>query len=112
VTFGGVFIPKDSLVSLVYGSANHDKTIFGKTADAFDIERSSASANTGQNLVFGCGEHRCIGAPMAEQAVPMVIDAFIDQFAKTTLTVQSMQRRDDPYFRGFGSLRLAYSFAH
>jgi cytochrome P450/deferrochelatase/peroxidase EfeB len=106
MTFGGVFIPKDSLVSLVFGSANHDEAVFGATAEQFDIERSvSASA---QNLVFGVGEHRCIGAPMAGQTVPIVIDTLIDSFAHLAALQGMAQRRNDPYFRGFRSLPLRH----
>lgn len=106
LTLGGVMIPKDSLISLVYGSANHDEAIFGATAEVFNIER--ASSLSGANLVFGIGEHRCIGAPMAEQVVPLVIDTLLEQTPNLSLIARSpQQQRDDPYFRGFRSLLLS-----
>jgi cytochrome P450 len=103
ITLGGVFIPKDSLVSLALGSANHDPAVYGSTSEQFDIERA---ANAAQNLVFGTGEHRCIGAPMAGQAVPIVIDTLVDQCANLALIPGMSVGRGDPYFRGFSQLLL------
>lgn len=103
IELGGMVIPKDSLVSLAFGSANHDPAVYGSTAEQFDIERV---ANSAQNLVFGTGEHRCIGAPMAGQAVPIVIDTLIDHCASLRLVPGMGVRRGDPYFRGFNQLLL------
>jgi cytochrome P450/deferrochelatase/peroxidase EfeB len=104
ITLGGVLIPKDSLISLVYGSANHDAAVYGVGAEQFDIERI---ANPAQNLVFGVGEHRCIGAPMAGQTVPIVIDTFLENYVKPSIAAGYSQKRDDPYFRGFSKLSLS-----
>jgi cytochrome P450 len=98
MTFGGVLIPKNSQISLSFGSANHDAAIYGSTSDLFDIERV---AQPSHNLVFGSGEHRCIGAPMADQTVPIVVDTFLERYPKSSSVPASTQRLTDPYFRGF-----------
>lgn len=105
VTLGGVLIPKNALVSLVYGSANHDASVYGSTAEQFDIERVM-NRTPNANMVFGAGEHRCIGAPMADQAVPIVIDTFLEQCQQATITAGAALWRDDPYFRGFRQLAM------
>lgn len=107
VSFGGVLIPKGSLISLVYGSANHDPSVFGASADDFDIERVASA----DNLVFGVGEHRCIGAPMADQVVPVVLDGLLDSGSRLTLVPGQSEGKNDPYFRGFGRLQLALESA-
>jgi cytochrome P450/deferrochelatase/peroxidase EfeB len=103
VTLGGILIPQNSLISLVYGSANHDQAAFGKTSEMFDIERT---ANPSKNLVFGVGEHRCIGAPMAGITVPIVIDTFLEKCPKMIAMPGAAVGRGDPYFRGFSKLPL------
>lgn len=101
MNFGGVFIPQNSQISLAFGSANHDEAIYGASSDLFDIERAVQAS---QNLAFGAGEHRCIGAPMAGQTVPIVIDAFLEKFPQFSIDRATSQRLTDPYFRGFQQL--------
>jgi cytochrome P450 len=103
MTIGGVLIPKNSLVSLAFGSANHDEAVFGATAELFDIGRVAQPA---ENLAFGFGEHRCIGAPMAGQTVPIVINAFLEKYPQASAVRVGTQKLTDPYFRGFQRLQI------
>jgi cytochrome P450 len=100
---GGVLIPKNAQVSLAFGSANHDEALYGKTSEQFNIERVAQSS---QNLIFGAGEHRCIGEPMAMQTVPIVMDAWLDKYPKLSVVAVGTQKLSDPYFRGFEHLLL------
>ena len=59
---GGVSIPKDALVMVRFGSANHDEAIFAN-GDAFDIDRDNAK----KHIAFGWGIHLCIGAQLGRK---------------------------------------------
>ena len=103
IELGGVCIPANAQLSLVLGSANHDSAVFGADADALNLERDIAP---GSNMVFGHGEHACIGAPMAIQTVPVILDALLQQFATLSLVPEGAVRMTDPTFRGFNQLLL------
>lgn len=62
VEIGGTVIPKDSMVIVRYGAANHDPAKFA-CPHMFDIERKNAA----QHLSFGNGPHFCIGRLLARQ---------------------------------------------
>jgi len=57
----GQAIRKDDYVAMFYAAANRDREVFGADADAFVIDRPSAS----RHLSFGSGEHLCLGAALA-----------------------------------------------
>ena len=57
---GGVKVPKDAFVLMLYGSANRDET--WTDPDRFDIERPNVRELT---MAFGGGIHRCLGSPIA-----------------------------------------------
>jgi cytochrome P450/deferrochelatase/peroxidase EfeB len=103
ITFGGELIPKDALVTLVYGAANRDEMVFGATADSLDIERV---IDQKQNFVFGHGEHACIGAPMASQVVPVVVNALLEHFPALSIDSSNTEFMTDPYFRALSRLNL------
>jgi cytochrome P450 len=59
VTIGGVTLPEDASLLLVYGSANRDETVFAH-ADEFQLQRTP-----NHHLAFGYGIHFCAGAALA-----------------------------------------------
>lgn len=59
VTVGGVTLPEDASLLLLYGSGNRDETVFAN-ADEFQIQRTS-----NHHLAFGHGVHFCVGAALA-----------------------------------------------
>jgi cytochrome P450 len=59
VTLGGVTLPENAPLLLIYGSGNRDETAFAN-ADEFQLERDPK-----QHLAFGQGIHYCVGAPLA-----------------------------------------------
>jgi len=101
MVMGGVRVPANSRVCLVIGSANHDESVFGPKAELFDIERE---ARADQNLVFGRGAHHCIGMPMAQITLPVVLNTLVDQCEAMGLEPASARWRQDPYFRAFDGL--------
>jgi cytochrome P450 len=73
---GGVQIPADSTMLLVYGAANRDPETF-ENPDDFIPERS----NIREHMAFGHGSHVCVGAGLARmeavaalQAIAGVVD--------------------------------------
>lgn len=103
IELGNVCIPQNAQISLVFGSANRDGSVFGLDSDVLNIGREISS---GKNLVFGIGEHACIGAPMANQVVPVILDALFEQYTTLSLVSGGSARMTDPSFRGFNQLLL------
>ncbi len=57
---GGVTLPEDSTIFMVFGSANRDEDVF-EDPDTFDPLRE----NVKEHLAFGHGIHVCVGAGLA-----------------------------------------------
>jgi cytochrome P450 len=60
VTMAGSSVSKDSILFLLWASANHDETVF-TDPEKFDIDRE----NAGKHIAFGMGIHFCVGANLA-----------------------------------------------
>lgn len=59
ITIGGVTLPEEASLLLIYGSGNRDEKIF-PDAEAFELQRTS-----NHHLAFGHGVHFCVGAALA-----------------------------------------------
>jgi cytochrome P450 len=74
----GTTIPAGTFVLTCLGSANHDETRWGPSADALDITRHDA----GQHMSFGNGIHHCLGSSLArtegQAAIAMLVRRFPD----------------------------------
>lgn len=62
IELGGYTIPKDTKICLMWGSANRDPELF-ENPNTFDVSRDLRALR--QNLTFGQGLHKCLGAPLA-----------------------------------------------
>jgi cytochrome P450 len=60
VEIAGVPIPRGEVISMLFGSANHDPRVF-PAPEILDVGRANAADQIG----FGGGTHVCIGAPLA-----------------------------------------------
>jgi cytochrome P450 len=60
VEVAGVAIPRGEVISMLFGSANHDPRVFADP-EVLDVGRPNAAEHIG----FGGGIHVCIGAPLA-----------------------------------------------
>jgi cytochrome P450 len=69
VVLNGVMIPKDAMLYLMFGSANHDETIFAQ-GDTFDPYRE----NLNRHLAFSYGMHFCVGAPLARLELRVALE--------------------------------------
>jgi cytochrome P450 len=80
VEVANVVLPKDAMVYLVLGSANHDEAIFD-TSEVFDPSRSNLS----EHLAFGYGIHFCIGAPLARLELRVGLECLLSQLPSLRL---------------------------
>jgi cytochrome P450 len=69
----GTRIAEGDWVVMLYASANRDETVFGPTADEFDVARSFDSAH----LAFGFGEHLCLGAALARLETRLLFEELL-----------------------------------
>lgn len=79
-TLGGVSIPADSAVLLLFGAANRDATEFSQP-DEIDLERDQPR----QHLAFGRGIHYCVGAVLARVEARIVLSVLLDRTTSITL---------------------------
>jgi cytochrome P450 len=86
VTLGGVAIPADSRVILVYASANRDPARWDRP-DEFDVTRPDAT----QHLGFGFGEHVCIGQSLAKLEITSLLEAMLKKVDR--ISVGEPQRK-------------------
>lgn len=69
---GGTKIPKDALVLLRFGSANHDEAIFSESGQ-FDPDRSALK----RQVAFGSGIHFCLGAALARREMTISLERLL-----------------------------------
>ena len=79
-TFAGVTFPPDARAILVVASANRDATVWGATADVFDIHRPRHA-----NLSFATGPHYCIGHYLARAQLAVAVRMLIARFPRLRL---------------------------
>ncbi|MGW0855615.1 cytochrome P450 [Streptomyces sp. NPDC002690] len=75
----GVTIPKDAMVHVMYGAANHDPRR-NEDPDTFDIGRR------GNHLTFGGGVHYCLGAALARLEARSLLVQLLDRFPDLRVT--------------------------
>ena len=69
----GSSVAAGDYVVLLYASGNRDETVFGPTADRFDLARPATPAH----LAFGFGEHLCLGASLARMEARIVLEELL-----------------------------------
>jgi cytochrome P450 family 144 len=87
-SLGGVDIPANSRVLLMWAAANLDHTAFAD-ADRFDIDRPLARAH----LAFGRGLHFCIGAPLARLEARVAIEQLLARASSIRLDPSAPPRQ-------------------
>jgi cytochrome P450 len=76
----GALFPDDARVILVVASANRDRSIWGPSADVFDIHRPRRP-----HLSFAAGPHYCIGHHFARAQLRVAIAQLINRFPRVRL---------------------------
>jgi cytochrome P450 len=73
VELHGVRIPAGEQVLLLYGSANHDESVF-PDPERLDLERDARS-----HCAFGHGIHHCLGASVARLEVRVALQVLLEK---------------------------------
>lgn len=103
---GGVALAEGDLLSLRFGAANRDETVF-PNADRVDLQRHAP----GRHLAFGMGRHHCIGAPLARQELIISLTVLLRRLRDFRLQAPDRPLRYDPSFFGRNLTALPITFA-
>jgi cytochrome P450 len=79
-TLGGVDIPADATVLLLWGAANRDPAEYERP-DEVDLQRPAPR----HHLAFGRGIHHCVGAPLARIEALVVLTELLERTFSITL---------------------------
>ncbi|MGH2830523.1 MAG: cytochrome P450 [Actinomycetota bacterium] len=99
-TLGGVAIPKDSRVMLMWGAANRDDAAFPHP-DELDLDRAQPKAH----VAFGSGIHFCIGAPLARMEARIAVARLL-QRTSTFALADAPRHVPSLFVRRLASLEL------
>jgi len=104
VSLGGVDIPSEAKVLVVFGAANRDPDKF-VDAEALEMDRTDGAAH----IAFGFGTHFCLGAPLARREALIALETILRRLpglrrAPDAQVVQS----DHAFMRGLTRLDLTY----
>lgn len=104
VTIGGVTLPDDASLLLLYGSGNRDAAVF-PNPDAFEPKRSS-----NHHLAFGHGPHYCVGAALARLEGHIAFDVLCQRLPQLRLVPhQTLSHIPTLLFRGYQQLDVAWT---
>jgi cytochrome P450 len=99
VTVGEIKFPPETLLMVVFGSANRDETQFPQ-ADQFDMQRSP-----NRHLAFGYGIHFCVGAFLARKQGQIALETLCQRLPNLRLASQQTLSHS-PILRQRGYKRL------
>lgn len=104
VTLGGVTLPEDASLLLLYGSGNRDESVFPQAGD-FQLQRAS-----NHHLAFGHGVHFCVGAALARLEGRAAFEILCQRFPSLCLVPgQTLAHIPTLLFRGYERLEVAWS---
>lgn len=95
----GVLLPEGTSLALCISAANRDPRVF-EAPNSFDIRRANAS----ENITFGAGIHRCVGAPLAQLEIPTALDVLLDRLEH--VEVARPPEYSPGFLRQFDALQL------
>jgi cytochrome P450 len=72
---GGVEVPAGANLGVLVSSANRDRTVFGETADVFDLHRPRRN-----HAAFGFGPHFCSGHHFARVQMRIALRRLLERF--------------------------------
>jgi cytochrome P450 len=106
VTLHGTVIPAGDQVLLLYGSANHDETVFDNP-EVLDLER-----NVKTNWTFGHGIHYCLGNAVARLETRVAIQALLDTIGDWELDESALERNQLVPTRGVAHAPISFEMAN
>lgn len=95
----GHLLARGSKVGLLFGSANHDDSVF-EASESLDLARAP-----NPHVSFGAGVHHCVGAPLAK----VELEVAMGRFAKRVRAIElkeTADRIESLVFRGVRRLKL------
>jgi cytochrome P450 len=95
----GVEIPRGAELGLLFGSANHDPSVFDRP-DELDLTREP-----NPHLAFGAGIHFCLGAPLGRQELQVSFSTLMDRFPNLE-PVEEPRWKPNYIIRGLEGLRV------
>ena len=104
VEIAGIAIPKDSILTILLGSANRDETAFGSDASVFDIDRKCQTPH----IAFGFGIHFCLGAALARMEATASLSRLVPVLARARRVTGQPEFIDSFQFRGRTSLAMEW----
>lgn len=111
VEMHGVRIPAGSTVFVLYGSANHDQSVFADPDDLLLDRR--ARGRSKPHLAFSVGPHFCLGARLARTEGRLALQRLLPAMTNLSLAADAEpQRAANPLLRGFVRLDLEFGDAH
>jgi len=97
-----VAIPKNTLVMLLLGSANHDERKF-EHSEEFDLER-----NPSEIMSFGQGPHFCLGSYLSRMEARTAVEILLERF-EDLMPISGEPEWMDSYFaRGPKGLQVRF----
>jgi cytochrome P450 len=103
-TLGGVDLPSDAKVCLIFAAANRDPAVFPEP-ERFDLHRT----NTRHHISFGFGIHRCIGEPLSIKELEVAVDTLLTRLPNLELAPdQDFSHNPHPFLRRFRELHLSF----
>ncbi len=103
VTIGGVTLPEDASLLLIYGSGNRDESVFTH-ADEFQPQRTP-----NHHLAFGHGVHFCVGAALARLEGRVAFEALCQRLPSLRLVPeQILTHIPTLLFRGYERLAVEW----
>jgi cytochrome P450 len=82
VEVAGQQVSEGDYLIMLYASGNRDESVFGATADQFDVSRTTNP----MHLAFGFGEHVCLGASLARLETRIFLEEFLARFPAYQVT--------------------------
>lgn len=107
VEVGGVTIPQNARVFMLYSAANHDAAQFSDP-ERFDIKRNNAR----DHISFSRGVHFCLGSPLARLELRMALERLLARLPNLRPAENAApQRLEHFWIRGYTSLPIAWDAA-
>lgn len=104
VTLHGVTIPAGDQVLILYGSANHDESVFDRP-ERLDFDRPRVKTHWG----FGQGIHTCLGAAVARLETRVALQVLLEAVPDFTVDEGGVVRNQLVPTRGLASAPILFA---
>jgi cytochrome P450 len=101
----GCRLAADQPILMLYASANRDESVFGPTADRFEVGR-----DPNPHVAFGFGPHFCIGAVLARLEGRILLEELLSRF-RSVESAGPVVRTASPVIAGVRSAPLVFGSA-